>query len=680
MKKLSLVILIVALLACMLAVFVSAEEINGVHYSLDKNNKIATVSTGNRTATTEIAEIPSTFEYEGETYKVTAIANDAFYDNKTVKEIRILSEHITKIPSSMIANTYDGALEKIYIDFSNITSIGSAGLNPSDQTNGNGPKANKFYYYDAKSFIENGSDVKITDPDFSNVTSIGTAAFQGANFTKLTIPAAVEINNQIFRMSTIEELVIEGENRTKIDYYSFQACTKLEKITIKSKNLTTISNDVFAGDTAVKEIYIDLSKCESVSSCAFCFSSKYDGGNTTTQWYNLEGEKIVDLSSMKHFKNQSFASSNIGSAEIRWPNAVESFEDQCLRMCNINELIYINAASGVTLTVPFWAMNGNTFTTVILGSGVTSVDAQFGADCTIVSLADEISFTYMKNPPLTTTSTLYCKSANISHSTKPVIVPITSGTPVWSRTCGIYATVQTESGAVKVGTDTHNFEFVDYNNNYCPINVMGDYYCEKCKTTKQEIAVENYQGVAPKLGHDVSELEKILYANGIINVGDTTMGCADCDHTETTVGSANAIIEFKGFSAKIGGSEMLIGYNIDKEAFANYKLVNEDFKLGVAARILSEDGASDELVEVVEGTIQSTADKSIYAEITDTSIVSLVFKITGFSLESHYNLALAMSAFVYDDGEVDYICQNAEGVAGQYDVAYATTFNSEATE
>ena len=50
----------------------------------------------------------------------------------------------------MIASTYlgydggtntstdPGPLEKIYIDFSRITSIGGAGFNPSTQTNGNG--------------------------------------------------------------------------------------------------------------------------------------------------------------------------------------------------------------------------------------------------------------------------------------------------------------------------------------------------------------------------------------------------------------------------------------------------------------------------------------------------------------------------------------------------------------
>ena len=125
-------------------------------------------------------------------------------------------------------NTYNGALEKIYIDFSNITSIGSAALNPSDQGNGNNPMLNNFYYYDAKAFLKDGSSVVITDPDFSNCTSIGSAAFQGANFEKLTIPAAVQLKGQMFRMSTIKELVVEGEDREVIELYVFQSCKSLQ--------------------------------------------------------------------------------------------------------------------------------------------------------------------------------------------------------------------------------------------------------------------------------------------------------------------------------------------------------------------------------------------------------------------------------------------------------------------
>ena len=384
---------------------------------------------------------------------------------------------------------------------------------------------------------------------------------------------------------------------------------------------------------------------------------------------------------MKNFYGKSFASSNIGSAEVIWPSEIEIIEDECLRKCNIQGLLYINMAQGKTATIKYYMIDGNNFTTAIFGNGVTTVEARFASDCTVVALADEISFTHTKNPPLTKTSTLYCKSANISHSTKPNVVTITTGTAVWSRTCGIYATVQTTLGqTVKVGTDTHNFAFVDYNNNYCPINVMGDFYCAKCKTTKQEIAVENYEGITPVLGHDMSQLFDIVYANGVINAGNTTMKCADCDNKETTEGNANAIITFKGFSAKIGGPEIMVDYKIDKDAYNNYKSLYSSFGFGVAARVLSASGASDELVEIVGGVAKATAEKSIVADITTENCVGIMFKITGFSLDTHYNTPLAMCAFVTDGEEVDYICQNAEGVVGQYAVAYATTFNEQAIE
>ena len=140
-KKLLFALSVLALRVCALAISVSAAEINGVYYDLDAKNGVATVSKENKTSTFEIAEIPSTFTHESVEYKVTKIENDAFAGNKTVKEIRILSEYITKIPYGMIASTHGGALEKIYINFSQITSYDSAALNPSTQTNGNSPVA-----------------------------------------------------------------------------------------------------------------------------------------------------------------------------------------------------------------------------------------------------------------------------------------------------------------------------------------------------------------------------------------------------------------------------------------------------------------------------------------------------------------------------------------------------------
>ena len=96
-KKILLVLSIVAML-CIFALSVCAEEVDGVHYTLDEKNQTATVNKTNRTAQTEIANIPSYITYEGVEYKVNKIENDAFAGNKTVVEIRILSKYITAIP------------------------------------------------------------------------------------------------------------------------------------------------------------------------------------------------------------------------------------------------------------------------------------------------------------------------------------------------------------------------------------------------------------------------------------------------------------------------------------------------------------------------------------------------------------------------------------------------------
>lgn len=641
-KKIFLALAIIAMLTCLFALTASAVEINGVHYTLDKDGT-ATVNTDNRKATNLIAEIPSEVEYEGKTYRVDTIATDAFFDNTTVTEIRILSEYITKIPSNMIANTYStGALKKIYIDFSKITSIGSAGLNPSNQTNGNSPKANSFYYYDAKAFLKDGSDVVITCPDFSNCTYIGAAAFQGANFEKLIIPEAVYINNQVFRATTIKELVLQGANREKIDFYSFQACNQLEKITIESRNLKTISNDVFSGSGAVKEIYIDLSKCTSISTSAFQMGNKgYDQGNTQTQWYNLEGKKIVDLSSMKTIGNRAFASSNLGSAEIVWPIALDSISDQAFRRCNINTMIYLNASEGKTITAPFWCFNGNAPTLIVYGEGVTTVNNVFEAQCTAIFLADSITFGNDAKFDKAG-STLYCKSSvDSSKYSNGTVINFTSGTVDYFGGCGLIAELTTAGGDVVLDKTTHNYTLVDYDNTYCPINTMGNYECTKCADKKQ---VAN-EGTNPfKDGHAYDTVKSIVYADGFLKAGVKTTVCKCALEKAENV---NAIFVFNGYSTKENGTAICVGYTINNNELKDYNSVNTPLTFGAVASIEAEN-----VLSVDNGTVKG-GEKTVVAPIS-SEYASFDFIISGFSAEQN-QLALVMCAYVYDGKEIVYL-------------------------
>lgn len=659
-KRIILTLACLVLLLCALAISVSAAEINGVYYDLDSKNGVATVNKENKTSTFEIAEIPSTFTYEGVEYKVTKIANDAFSGNKTVKEIRILSTYITKIPYGMIASTHGGALEKIYIDFSNITSYDGAALNPSTQTNGNNPVANSFYYYDAKAYLENGSDVLITDPDFSNCTSIGSAAFQGANFEKLTIPAAVQLKGQMFRMSTIKELVVEGEDREVIELYVFQSCKSLKKITIKSRNLKTISNDVFSGDTAVEEIHIDLSKCESVGGTAFCFSTAYDAGNTTAQWYNLEGEKIVDLSSMKNFQSKSFSSSNIGSAKIIWPNAIEALSNQVFRKCNIvNQPMLITAAEGVSLDLEYWAFEGNTPTAIICNEGVVTVGARFHG-VTAVFLAPSIKITD-KEKSFRDGSTLYCKGLtddslvpSTSHCT---IINISGGSIANYGVCGVVATVETADGDAVIGQVAHTTAD-SINNALCPIGKVNETKCKFCSYIKYTV---DGNEVAPK-EHDYVLIGSITYAS-FYEMGYKTNKCECGAEKANETATENAIFAYRGISVsqfpdKNGNYSITQGYFVDEIAYTNYINAGKTLSYGIVASAKSVTGTCP--LTIVDGAVKAVNEaKTIFAPQYTITYNYIDVKVTSIPVSLNGN-ELVMCLFAFDGEEIYYMNEGAQ--------------------
>ena len=648
-KKLLLAISLVALFACLFAITAFAVEVDGVYYTLDTNNKVATVSTENRTATTQIVTIPSTFEYEGATYRVTLISNDAFYGNKTVKELRILSEYITKIPSSMIASTNGGALEKIYIDFSKITSIGSAAFNPSSQTNGNNPVANSFYYYDAKAFIENGTDVVITEPDFSNCTSIGSAAFQGANFEKLVIPEGIALNNQVFRMSTIKELDIKGANRGAISYYVFSSCVNLETIRIES--LSSISNDVFSGCKNVKEIYINLSNCTSIGSSAFSIGNKgYDQGNTTTQWYNYQGEKIVDLSNVKTINEKAFSSSNLGSAKIIWPTALDTLSDQAFRRCNIAQPLYLNASEGKTITVPFWCMNGNSFTFAYLGNGITSVASCFEAACVVICEEDSVAFS---NGTVFNVagSTLYCKAytgTDLSSKTNVTINTITSASAQTYGACGLTASVTLTNGATQAfNYVSHSYKGVA-DQTVCPAGSLMIYTCSKCKDSYEE-KLESFIGGTHNfdLENGASVIEIIYEGNNYFASGALVIKCASCiaENGDQTIAP---LFEAVGYSTNEASNDFIshtIKVNLDAiNAYKEYTGIMVQY--GVMASVAASNPLTMENGKVV------AIGKAVSAEMSGTCFTTLLVKVNGITNNNPMNC----NAYAEINGTITYLC------------------------
>ena len=663
-KKILLGVILAVAMMCLFAIAISAVEINGVHYTLTDSNLTAKVSTDNRTATTEIVVIPSTVEYDGKTYQVTSIDRDAFYGNRNVVELRILSEYITTIPASMIADTYgkdtDGdniidkgdKLKKIYIDFSKITSIGSAAFNPSDQTNGNAPKTNSFYFYDAKAFIKDGSDVKITCPDFSNCTSIGSAAFQGANFEKLVIHADLPLDNQVFRCSTIKELDIKGANRGAISYYVFNSCKSLE--TIRVEGATSISNDVFSGCSAVKEIYINLSNCTSVAGSAFSIGNKgYDQGNTQTQWYNYQGEKIVDLSSVKSIGNQSFSSSNVGSAKIIWPTALDSISNQAFRRCNITDPVIINMSAGKETIVPDYFLAGNTPSIIVCGNGVKGMqmDGGFKWDVKIIFLEDTIT-TLGTDRFKTAGAEVYAKtlpSEASAYGSNVTINYISSGSYRAYGACGLTASVTLTGGATQAfNYVSHNYKGVA-DQTVCPAGSLMVYTCAGCNDT-YNVEGENYAGSTHEynVANGATIVAIVFDGNNYFVPGVTVVKCAHCVQ-ETNGAEFSPLFIAVGYSS----AEEMNGYvshtvKVNLEAIEEYKKITGiDVQYGVVAA-QATDGKP---LQIVEGKV-ATVGKSVAADMTGTSYSTLVIKINGITDNSAFNC----NAYAVVNNEITYLC------------------------
>lgn len=633
-KKLLLIVSMLAVLVCLLAISVSAANVvvDGVHYttysaSYEGYDGRAAVNTENRTATTLIVEIPDFIETEdGKRYVVDEIKNDAFYGNTTMTELRILSKYITKIPASMIASTYTtGALKKIYIDFSNITSIGSAGLNPSNQTNGNSPQANSFYYYDAKTFIESGEDKVITCPDFSNCTSIGSAAFQGANFEKLIIPAAVAINGQVFRKTTITELVIEGENRQTMGLYAFNDCVNLKKITVKSRNLTSIYNDVFSANYNLEEIYIDLSKCTYIGSSTFIFSTAYDHGCDDTQWYNLEGEKIVDLSSLKKIEDQAFASSNLGSAKIIWPKALDSMGSQVFRKCNINQPLYLNASEGKTISVEYWALNGNSFPLVVLGTGVTTFNARLEVQSTLVSLADSLQLGDGEVFNVSG-SQFYGKAftgTDISSKSKVTVNKISSGVATYYGACGIdcNVTLASDSSNVVISVPVHTWDDGIVDETKCPIGAVLNFDCNYCDAKKTE-------GEGTDHSHTVAI---IVYGdNNFFAKGTKTYKCAneECTSKLAEGTEVSPIFTSLGYSkTEVGTKAVRQGFAIDQDALKEYNNSTDNKIIGFGVLAASKKALNGETEVFENGALNNT--KVAYVDFGTRNFDIMEIKISG---------------------------------------------------
>lgn len=250
---------------------------------LPENNKTQNYS-GSYSSMAEIV-VPAAVEYEGETYRVTALASEAFYSNSKTTSV-----------------TLPDGLE----------SIGSAA----------------FF------FARNITTLHIPD----SVKTIGSMAFNGVSNAKLNIPASIEfIGDSAYSMSG----VVDGdfpEGLTYLGEKAFFNCTGLTTISLPS-TVETYGPNIFYGckNVTYVELPQDMEKIPNglLWNCTglkriYIPSSVKEIGNAAFYGSGLEKLNLPD--GLQKIDQWAFCSTKL--KEIIIPDSVETIEFRAFIYCD----------------------------------------------------------------------------------------------------------------------------------------------------------------------------------------------------------------------------------------------------------------------------------------------------------------------------------------------------------
>ena len=200
--------------------------------------KTVEVTYGDDSYTAETINIPNTVDYDGNTYDVTGIGEQAFYWIMQLKHIS-LPKYLTSIGRQ----AFEGCASLTSITIPNsVTSIGigafSGCFNLTSVTIPNSVKSIEDYAF-------SGCDLtSVTIPD--SVISIGSYAFTGCySLTSVTIPNSVtSIGSYAFSSTSLTSVTIPNSVKN-IGENVFSGCSNLEDITI---DITSWENSIWWED------------------------------------------------------------------------------------------------------------------------------------------------------------------------------------------------------------------------------------------------------------------------------------------------------------------------------------------------------------------------------------------------------------------------------------------------
>ena len=347
MKKLKHLFTALMLLCCVGTATAHDFEVDGIYYNItDDTNKTIEVTYGGEYSDvyTGSVVIPESVNYNGTTYSVTSIGEEAFASCTWLTIIEIPNS-VTSIGDN--AFSWCDGLTSIEIGNS-VTSIG------------------KSAFYDCKGL----TSVEIPN----SVTIIGESAFSGCTgLTSIEIPNSVtSIGNAAFFLCTGLISIIVDDNNTKYD--SRENCNAIIetetntlvsgcKNTIIPNSVTNIGNYTFYGCTGLTSITIP----NSVTSIGY---EAFRGCSGLTSV--VIGNSVTSIGEKAFYYCQ-------GLTSIEIPNSVTSIGNNAFYNCKgITSITIPNSVTSIGESA-FYECSG--LTNVTIGSSVTFIGSSAFAKC-----------------------------------------------------------------------------------------------------------------------------------------------------------------------------------------------------------------------------------------------------------------------------------------------------------